>query len=477
MEKEVKIAINNWGLTLSDKRIKDFGDRIAVLKIEEAFHNEFFLTNQYRSEVVENYIAPYKKGESIGDWYSKGELRISLGDFTRKTHEVVVSGSEKIGKCDACNDKPSTECKHCRGNGKETCGGCKGHGTIKCFNCSGKGSIVCLRCGGTGQKYLTEFINGQLVSRWRNCDYCGGSRYTICEFRDCSNGRFDCPACDSYGHRDCSVCSGVGKTYCSKCKGSGQRIEFSLKTVKVDYRTLQNGFEPSGFSAKFPNFRLSNKKKGNRILEEITQNPNRDTFNDEDRLCVRAYKELYDKSDNLDELDIDDDCEIIFQKFVQIQHPLYEVTYKLGDNNYILIFNEFDKSIHAEKIPDILTKKGLVKTILEKIKGKDDRLWVLFFAVIALFMLLFAFKQITNSLNKQESNCTDVDIVTKRKAKLYAKPNLESTADIRISKNDTLTAKCIENYKYFYEINFWNEKQQAYEVKYVYKEDARKISE
>lgn len=333
MKEEIKNAINIWGRTLPNKSIRNFGDRITIQEVEEAFHNEFTLTNQYRSDDEEAYIAPYISGKNIRDAYEKSELVIRVGDFTKKTHEIVISDSEETIKCNECKGKPSTECKNCKSTGTEICNNCNGHGESKCPNCSGKAEEVCRLCHGKRRNYVTDvrqvIINGQfqnqIINEWRNCSYCGGRGYARCEYPSCSGGKIVCIICSGKGRKHCSKCGGTGDIYCSKCKGSGYRTSFTLKTTKVDFKKSSSKYEPSGFSSRYPTFRHPKENTGNTKLDKVTQRPNRDTHNDKGRLCVQVYKELFSKLNNSSNIEVDSGYQIIFNRLVHVEYPIYEV--------------------------------------------------------------------------------------------------------------------------------------------------------
>jgi len=292
---------------------------------------------------------------------------------------------------------------------------------------------------------------------------------------NCSGGRVRCDNCVN-GYLICSSCKGKGETHCISCLGSSKQIIFNSTTIKYDNNELECGYQPSGFSKLFPNFRIENSKDGKVIFDANSQE-----IDSKSTLALRANEDLNSKLKLSSDLDLDLGAKIVFQKLMQIQHPIYEVQYEFEDQEYLLLYNEFNNQIYAEIVPRLFNKKKLQQRIKDLFNKKNFFVYS-FLAVVLLTIAAGYLIHIRKTLSNEssivnENICQDFEIEITKNTYFYSRPNIKSQKLTPISSGTILKASCDADWDYFYEIRYKDENSQTYISKYVFVDHSKRISE
>lgn len=224
----VRNVINDWAESIDHNPYPDLGDGITVLRARRLMMYRSDLRTQYDGRRVEELSAPYRS-QSLPPLKYEGPSQIDAWRFSLPRPEVygeseanyMVTGSQHVEKCAACNGTGLSLCPSCHGGMTQTCSTCHGSGRVqnyaRCAQCSGTGQVV----GYETQHVITGYDGARPITKKASvrvnkaCPVCGG-KGTL------KAGMVDCHTCSGLGKVPCSTCSGSGFVTCSVCNGFRQ---------------------------------------------------------------------------------------------------------------------------------------------------------------------------------------------------------------------------------------------------------------
>jgi hypothetical protein len=222
LEKNLRKRINTWAKSVPNHPYKNLGDQIQV---ESIFYKPAYpirLLTQYESrskdaghEPFENQKIPTRTLFSLDDFNSWDISLPDIEEFTNKSTNYYVDGSQYIQDCFKCKANGWITCPQCAGRREVTCPNCSGKGRVKCSSCGGGGYHRCNKCYGSGK--VSRQVSGQRQVTRYNSD---GSPYTATESYS-NSVQVSCSACSGKGRITCSSCGGSGNVVCSQCRGRG----------------------------------------------------------------------------------------------------------------------------------------------------------------------------------------------------------------------------------------------------------------
>jgi hypothetical protein len=397
----VRQRINSW-VNKIPHFVKNFGDVIEIKLAKEIPYYQVKVVFLYESRNIEIKEEPFRGEEypttSLDEtniW--NNEVIQTQKKFFADKKEYPLSKTQKVSNCKTCHSSGYVVCKICDGKGANKCDSCSGKGVIRCDicygkgrincdNCYGKGRIACSRCGGKGRVEKSTYQNGNTVTFYETCSYCGGMGYNNCTtcggvgtvscYNCYGRGVITCSNCDGRGMVTCWLCNGSGKNTCSTCDGEGKLLNYSAVvqeyTIKENKIKLEDvypkemliGKEEYTFGDKF-NYVFD--KTSEVVLEISTDIPNpKELFlsQSENNPVVKTILTLLEKEPLL----------FVAVKVEVRKLPVFKIIYEYSATTYELwLFgkNIVDSSIYSEKDPIKELEQLVVKEFNKSCEQKN----------------------------------------------------------------------------------------------------------
>jgi len=142
MKKKVVNAIDRWVKNYPNPNLDNFSNEISIKNIQKAFHNNFYLNTQFRSESNGSYVAALGFKEKLFKNSLQSERKPIKGRFIKEIQNILDSSSVKERTCKNCNGNSINQCNVCKGHRRTFCKNCSGSGEKSCDSCSGVGYII-----------------------------------------------------------------------------------------------------------------------------------------------------------------------------------------------------------------------------------------------------------------------------------------------------------------------------------------------